>query len=228
ADDASSIRAIAGAASIAASLGGTAGVSFSIGIALAHNEITNQVDAYIAHADQVVTQTGDVPITALSSGVPLFSVAQTAAGLTTSALDDATQVDVDDSSTPNVDEAAVDATGDAAILTQLVQVFQNQGVTLAGAVRLTQITAGERWLLAEENGGTYLIRADGDHYLVSRTNIDAMAVAASVSAAVGGAAGVAVSGGGSVASNGMVTKANGNLPGRASARAGRALIPATN
>ncbi|MBE9183045.1 hypothetical protein IQ268_31410, partial [Oculatella sp. LEGE 06141] len=55
ADDRSNIAAIAGAASLAASFGGTAGVSLSIGVALAQNEISNEVATFIKNADTGVT-----------------------------------------------------------------------------------------------------------------------------------------------------------------------------
>lgn len=54
AEDTSTIEATAVAASIAAGFGGKVGVGFSIGIALAVNEIDNQVAAYIANANNQV------------------------------------------------------------------------------------------------------------------------------------------------------------------------------
>ena len=54
AQDTSTIHALTGAASIAASIGGTASVSGAIGVALAWNTIANDVEAYIAHADSRV------------------------------------------------------------------------------------------------------------------------------------------------------------------------------
>ena len=48
ADDASSIKAVAGAASIMGSASGEGGVSVSIGLSLAYNKIENEVAAYVA------------------------------------------------------------------------------------------------------------------------------------------------------------------------------------
>lgn len=63
AEDTSSIKALAGAASLAASVGGTVGVSFSIGVSLARNTITSDVEAYILDAD-IDAGTGGVRIDA--------------------------------------------------------------------------------------------------------------------------------------------------------------------
>ena len=63
ATDTSSISAVTGAASIAAAFGAV-GVGVSIGVAGAHNEISNDVAAYITNADTGVTASGPVSITA--------------------------------------------------------------------------------------------------------------------------------------------------------------------
>jgi hypothetical protein len=58
ADDSSTITADVGAASLAVSFSGTAAVSVTIGVALARNDIANDVQAYIRNADTGVTATG--------------------------------------------------------------------------------------------------------------------------------------------------------------------------
>ena len=63
ATDTSSISAVTGAASIGAAFGAV-GVGVSIGVAGAHNEISNDVAAYIANADTGVSASGPVSITA--------------------------------------------------------------------------------------------------------------------------------------------------------------------
>ena len=77
ATDSSSIDAVAGAASLAASFGGTAGVSLSIGVALARNVISNDVAAYIDNADfGVTTNVGDITLGATADGsIKVLSVA---------------------------------------------------------------------------------------------------------------------------------------------------------
>ena len=66
ATDTSSISAIAGAASVAFALGTTAGVSISIGVALARNQIENQIEAFIKNANNTVTTTSAVRATSSS------------------------------------------------------------------------------------------------------------------------------------------------------------------
>ncbi|MEA5569032.1 DUF4347 domain-containing protein [Anabaena sp. UHCC 0399] len=77
ASDSSTIKADAGAASIAASLGGTAGVSLSIGVALANNLISNEVEAFINNADNsFTTTTGGVSLSATTNAnIQALSVA---------------------------------------------------------------------------------------------------------------------------------------------------------
>ena len=67
ATDTSLIRADAAAASIAASVGGIAGVSVSIGIAVSLNEISNQVEAFILNANDVIATSGDVILNAVTT-----------------------------------------------------------------------------------------------------------------------------------------------------------------
>lgn len=97
ADDSSVVNAIAGAASVAASFGGTAGVSVAIGLALAFNEVSNDVSAYIANADEGVltTGSGNVDISAASQGSHLFEITLGGA-LTANALVVQTEADLDD------------------------------------------------------------------------------------------------------------------------------------
>ena len=63
--DVSTINAFAGAASLAAAVGGGVGGALSIGVSLAQNEINTAVAAYIANADTGVTaQDGDITLKA--------------------------------------------------------------------------------------------------------------------------------------------------------------------
>ncbi|MAI32532.1 MAG: hypothetical protein CMM07_12785, partial [Rhodopirellula sp.] len=97
ADDASVINAIAGAAAIAASFGGTGGVSVSIGVSLAYNEVSNQVAAYLSNADEGVFTVGggDIDISAASLGDHLFDLPITSS-ISASKLDDASEEDDDE------------------------------------------------------------------------------------------------------------------------------------
>ena len=67
AHDDAKIKADAGTASVAGSAAGKVGVSVAIGIALAFNEISNEVEAYITDSTSVTT-TGDVVLDAKSRG----------------------------------------------------------------------------------------------------------------------------------------------------------------
>ena len=67
ADDMSTINADTGAVSVAASFG-MFGASVSVGVALAANEIDNQVEAYIKNADNLTTTVGGVTVTSPSVG----------------------------------------------------------------------------------------------------------------------------------------------------------------
>jgi hypothetical protein len=66
ADDRSSIQAIVGAASVAASFGGTAGVAVSIGVSIAFNQIDTDTNAYINAVETLDIGTGGIHITATS------------------------------------------------------------------------------------------------------------------------------------------------------------------
>ena len=93
ADDASTITSTAGTASVAAAFGAVAGLAISIAITVAHNEISNDVAAYIANATHGVTTTvGAVKVSAVSQGRRLFDLTT----LNASQLDDAATVDVPD------------------------------------------------------------------------------------------------------------------------------------
>ncbi len=141
ASDASGINAVAGAASLAASVGGTGGGAVSIGLSIAINEVRNDVEAYISDADGgVTTSSGSITISAVSQGQYLFDL--TLSGLITAAnLDDAATADADNPDDPAsetdsvtsrfddaVNEAVQDADDDRAILEALRTAF---GETLA-------------------------------------------------------------------------------------------------
>ena len=62
AKDNSTIHAIAGAASVAASVSGIAGVSVSIGLSMAFNEINNEVKAFLYQVDYAGSTGGSISI----------------------------------------------------------------------------------------------------------------------------------------------------------------------
>lgn len=205
AKDSSSIDAIVGAASVAVALGGTAGVAVAIGVALAFNEINNDVDAYIINADQLSSD-GDVTITATSIGRELFNLT----GVTAAQLDDASSQDQDDEDT-GADEKAIDEAGDTGILNSVKSIFSQNGTTLQGAIRISKLAEGESWIVVDESGSTYFIRKSGSVLKVSESSINAISVAASVGVGVGGTAGIAVSGAGAVAINNILNDTNATI-----------------
>ncbi|MFV2066971.1 MAG: beta strand repeat-containing protein, partial [Pirellulales bacterium] len=117
ANDGSSVSTVAGAASLSAGIGSTAGVSVSIGLSIALNEISNDVAAYIEDVDQGLTTTsGDVTIRAISEGQPLFDLTEQelrAEGLSLADFDDAAESDQDDPDDPNADDDEEDPRDDA-------------------------------------------------------------------------------------------------------------------
>jgi len=140
ADDASVINSIAGAVSIAAGLGQSAGVAVSIGLSLAFNEISNNVQASVTNA-VLTTSSGDVSITAISKGGRLFDLALGAMSAEDFAemLDDVATADTDNPNDPTeidnniddpddplddkVNEARLDIIEDQAILALLRAAF---------------------------------------------------------------------------------------------------------
>ncbi len=80
--DTSNIKADAGAVSLAASFAGVGAVSLSIGVALASNEISNQVAAFIDSVDTgITTRTGDVVLNAAEDATIRSRTAAAAASI---------------------------------------------------------------------------------------------------------------------------------------------------
>ena len=133
ATDSSGIRSIAGAAAIAASIGGAAG-AISIGLSIAFNEVSDDVAAFIKDVGSKVEATsGNIVISASSSGTTLFDLN----GVTDTQLDNAARAENDDPSTTGAgnDEAANDLVADRAILTTLDDAFRAAGYELLPGVR---------------------------------------------------------------------------------------------
>ena len=122
-DDKAGIKAVAGAASLAASLSGKASVSVSIALSLAFNEISGTTLADVT-GGSVTTDTAGVNVSASSQGIPLFNF--TLANAATQ-LDDAADKAQDNGDTKDTDEAAVDAAADLVILNAIAAAFQSAG-----------------------------------------------------------------------------------------------------
>ena len=129
--DSSAINSVAGAASLSAAFGSTAGVAVGVGLSLAFNEVDNAVFASIVNADQgVTTSTGSVSISAASTSSKLFDI-PFGGSLTASTLDDAAEAAQDDSDTGKLNEATQDLLSDITVLESLRSAFASQGFTLA-------------------------------------------------------------------------------------------------
>ncbi len=181
--DNSGISAKAGAASLAIAAAGTVGAAVSVGVALARNEVNNEVQAFIKNADELTTRTGAVDVTAFSNSKKLFNLATSGAQLVTVAeLDDAAEQAQDDSATP-ADEKTVDAT-------VMLRSSQNskhnslQGTALSDRIKLSALNSGKSWTLVDEAASTsYVIQFASNNALeVSKTTIEALAIAASIAA----------------------------------------------
>jgi hypothetical protein len=137
ADDTAEITANAGAASIAVSVASNAAVSLSIGVALAHNEVSNEVAAYVDNAavstvDGDGNTPGNIVIAAATNQPTLFDLDGTFdSNLITAIanLDDAATTDDDDSDTA-ANEAEVDFDADVVFKQNLRQAFADAGETL--------------------------------------------------------------------------------------------------
>ena len=121
--DESTIVATAVAPSLAASFLGSAAIAVSVGVTLAHNEIDNVVEAYVANAAQALAATqGDITLEA-SSDAGISAVAAAASlsaaflgsfnGAVSGAGADATNI-VRTATTAHVDDSVVDGAGDGA------------------------------------------------------------------------------------------------------------------
>jgi len=227
--DNSTIKADAGAASLAAGVGGNAGVAVSIGISLARNEISNQVSAYIANADNgVKTTVGGVTIKASETAtIDAFSLAaslvagiggsagvavsgagawasntiltDTNAYILNSEVESATFVDID-----ATNSASIDAIILAASLAVAGGGSAGVGVSIGLSIAENQI--GEKndaaQVMAYIQNST--VNAKGGALTldaVGSQSINAIVVAGSAAVAGGGAAGVGVSGAGVIATN---------------------------
>ena len=231
ADDTSRIMADAGAASVAASFGAV-GVAVSIGAALAHNEINNDVAAYIK--DSTVTSTvGSIGVTALdnsqidavsaaaSLGVAIGAVGVSVSGagaeatniiltrtnayVADSTLDSADDVTLNASDTSTIN--AIIATSSAALAGGGVGVGVSIGASMArnlvGHNLLDQRTPAQVRAYVSNSD----ITADGALTQTATADETINATVLSGSAAISaGLVGVAVSGSGVVAVNKIATE----------------------
>ncbi|MBA3346941.1 MAG: hypothetical protein H0T13_00095, partial [Actinobacteria bacterium] len=208
ATDASGIRAIAGAASIAVSFGGTSGLAFALGVSIAINDVSNRVEAAIQNAVPGVTTTvGALTVTARTLGRALFDFT----GFVTDVeLDDLTFEDRDDADTDPANETALDLADDPAIRAALAGRFAANGISLDAAWTIAALRPGAVWQLTS-GIESYVITLTGGAFFVAAPTIQAVSVAASIGAGFGGTTGIAVAGAGAVALNSITTRTNAHI-----------------
>ncbi|MGH3051022.1 MAG: beta strand repeat-containing protein, partial [Gaiellaceae bacterium] len=220
ATDSAGIRVLAGAASVAAGLGGDAGVAVSIGLAIALNEVSGDVAAFIANTSAgFSTTTGDVSVTATESGLAVDDTAAgnpqldlASYGVTGAELDalsvESTDRQQSDGSMATLRSALGHALGLVLLPGEQIAVSALDGSDPG----VTPAVPGNSWEIVIAGGPTLVVTKVGTQLLVSQSTIDAVAFAASL--AVGfGDVGVAVSGAGAVAFNDVTTQANAYIAG---------------
>ena len=123
--DSSKIFAVAGAATVAFGFGVLAGVAVSIGVAVAHNEISSEVEASIRGAQTLVAENGDITLTAGEDAAidALSAAASVAVGAGVSLFG------------AGISGAGAEATN--VILTTTSAFVDGAAITSAGAVTLT-------------------------------------------------------------------------------------------
>ncbi|MCA9138153.1 MAG: hypothetical protein KDB00_15385, partial [Planctomycetales bacterium] len=205
--DASQIRSRTVGATVSASGGssGTAG-ALAVGASLASNFVANNVTSVID--DGILRSGGQVTVSAASQQRDLFTLlSEGPTGLTALQLDDLAFQTGDDEETENVDESAQDIADDAALRARLVAQFADAGESIDQDSKVSLLAEGRGWLVVDEVGGrSFTIAAQSNGQLVvQRTNIDSIAVAASLSGAIG-QNGIALAGGGASTENVFLTK----------------------
>jgi hypothetical protein len=231
AEDVSSIRAFAGAASLAGAIGSGTTVSVAIGVALALNEISNGAQALVDASTLDVTS---LIVRATTSGSGGLST--TANGLTAAQLDDAAEEAKTTASNGEAAMDAADATADASIREQLrarINAAYYTGADAAEALAAGSLTLSKDgqggWLAATNDGRTFLLGLAGGNLQITRPSISSVAAAASLAASisVGGKA-VAIAGAGAYSDNVILTSTLAHLRNSSVVASGDVTVEALN
>jgi hypothetical protein len=234
ATDTSTIKAEAGAASLAVSFAGVAAVSLSIGVALAQNEIDNEVETFIKNADnQVTARSGAITlnakesatITALSQAASASVAIAGKAGIalsgagadSTNVILTKTNAYIDGSKLNSAGNVGIDATHTSTILANVITTAASAGGGLVGAgLSLGSATArnligfdlnnNQRPAEVQAYVRNSSINAGGSltQSAISNTTVDALVLAGSVAVA-GGLAGATGAGAGAATTNKIAT-----------------------
>lgn len=225
AHDASSIRTIAGAASLAATFAGGTSVAVSIGVALAKNTIDNDVAAFILNADDVTTTIGDVTLSSDFVGERIRTIAGTAL---VGALDDLGEL-VEDNENTGVNEKQQDLANDGAQAAAIRSAFAPT-VALSGNnahIQVVTIVEGGTWSVTDGTATWVVKRVDGN-LEVYRSTVDAISFAASAAVAIGGGEGIAISGAGAESTNIVLSDTNSHITNSSIHSAGDVQLDAAN
>ena len=216
AKDESSVKALAGAVSVAAAVGGVSvSGALSIGISIALNEVDVDVDASIRDADQLVRSTGgSIELHAIAVGDALFSFT----GTTTSELDELAAEPEDHNSTRN----------------EIRDGFEAGGIDLSSKFTFSAVQPGVVWQISDtesdrSDSSTWFLTRDGNRLVVSAPTIDAIAFAASLGVALGGGGvAAAISGAAAYAVNAITSDATARIDDSVLASADDVVLEATS
>ncbi|MEJ8562145.1 hypothetical protein QTO30_13540 [Yoonia sp. GPGPB17] len=202
--DASTINSLVGAAAVSAAVSGKSAVSLSIGIALAFNDVANEVAARIVGADVTATGADGVKVEAVTAPPESFSITGNST-VTAANLDDLAQEEVD----ADGNDINGDAAGDGNVLTALVGLIDAEiaGDTVGSTVSnlsdlvFTESEDGNGWTLIDGLGRKIsLATGTGNTFDVEIGTINAVSGAAAF-ALGGGKTGVAIAGAGAYSEN---------------------------
>jgi hypothetical protein len=207
--DASTINSLVGAAAVSAAISGKTALSMSIGIALAFNEVANEVVARIVGANLTATGELGVKVEAITAAPEPFTIAS--GGLVIAGnLDDLAQEEVD----KDGNDINSDAEEDDNVLTALVGLIDaevagdNIGETVGNLSELvfTEAEDANGWTLIDGLGRKFSIATGaGNTFEVTVGTINAVSGAAAFSFAAG-KTGIAIAGAGAYSENVVQSK----------------------
>ena len=168
------------------------GVSVSIAIALARNEVANDVAAYLADVADVNVDSLDIKAVTGAGPVLTLGTGSLGSTLTTAASQG----------------ADVSSSGGLTVSTRNALKSALSALALSDTLAVTVLAQGTEWALRDvASGRSWVIRKTATGYDVVATSIDAVTVAASLAAGIG-LVGVAISGAGALAVNTVTSTTN--------------------
>jgi hypothetical protein len=212
--DASTINSLVGAAAVGVAVSGKTALSLSIGIALAFNDVANQVSARIVGSDVTATGSNGVSVDAQTAAPEALNIDATT-DVTTAKLNDLAVADINETVEGEPDTAEVDVADEAAdmdVLTALVGLIDDEisddDNSVAGTVTslsdlvFTTSEDGNGWTLIDGLGRkfTLISNENGTSFDVEIGTINVVSGAAALSAAVG-KSGISIAGAGAYSEN---------------------------